>query len=48
MNLIGNALMGRSGFQADLGRMFCEEATLIKNQYGRDLAFVQSEVVLDD
>lgn len=26
---------------ADLGRMFCEEATLIENQYGRDLCRTQ-------
>ena len=26
---------------ADLGRMFCEEATLVENQYGRDLCRTQ-------
>ena len=26
---------------ADLGRMFCEEAALLENQYGRDLCRTQ-------
>ena len=33
---------------ADLGRMFCEEATLIENQYGRDLCRTQVLLQMTD